>query len=375
MQHRILGKSGLKVSEIGLGTEYLINLPAGQAEAVVGQAIERGINYFDLFFANPAFRDTMGAAFAPYRQRAHLAAHVGAIDVDGQYDKTREVRPAREMFEDFLRRYHTEYVDVAYIHNVDDQATYDQVMQPDGILGLAQRLKAEGKARSIGFSGHTVATAQAAVETGDIDVLMFPLNLAGHAVPGRKELLLACQEHNVGVVAMKPFAGGKLLQLETTLELEKWHRGGDAETMQRKGAITPVQCLAYVFSLPAVSTIVPGCQTLDQLEGALAYLSATAEQRDFSSILAGFERYDDGECVYCNHCLPCPAGIDIGQTIRLLETAARPPAGQQRRAYATLPTPASACLECGDCTPRCPFGVNPQARIGEAALWFEGGKK
>jgi hypothetical protein len=372
MHYRMLGRAGFEVSEISLGTEYLINLPAGQAKDVVTRAIENGVNYFDLFFANPPFRDMMGDILAPYRQRVLLAAHLGAIDVDGQYDKTREVHLSNNMFDYFLQRYHTDYVDVAFIHNVDDHETYDKVMQPDGILGLAGRLKAAGIARSIGFSGHTVATSLAAVQSGEIDVLMFPLNLAGHAVPGRRELLQACYEQHIGLVAMKPFAGGKLLQEETTLELEKWHRGGEPDSLERKGGISPVQCLSYVLSLPGVSTIVPGCKTVSQLEESLAYCHATPEQRDFSAVLAGFERYDAGECVYCNHCLPCPSGIDIGQTIRLLETSSRPPASQQRRVYGALPALASTCIECAQCTPRCPFGVNPQARIGEAALWFEG---
>jgi uncharacterized protein len=371
MKYRSLGNTGIQVSEISLGTEYLINLPPGNAEAVLQKAIAGGVNYFDLFFANPAFRDTMGSALAPYRKQINLAAHLGVIDVNGQYDKTREVAPAEAMFEDFLRRYHTDYVDVAFVHNVDDQAAYDRTMQPDGLLGLAQKLKTEGKARVVAFSGHTVATSQAAAESGQIEAIMFPLNIAGHAVPGRQRFLQVCAERGVGVIAMKPFAGGKLLQPEMVLNLEKWHRGGDATKIERKSEITPIQCLHYVLSLPGISNIVPGCKTLKQLDEALVYYDATSTQQDYGAVLAGFDRPEENECVYCNHCLPCPSGIDIGHTIRILETSGRPPASQQRAMYAALPAPASTCIGCGECTPRCPFGVDAQARIAEAAIWFE----
>jgi predicted aldo/keto reductase-like oxidoreductase len=113
----------------------------------------------------------------------------------------------------------------------DQQKDYDEVMDPGGYFDLAQRLRQEGKARFLGFSGHTVATALRAVESGVIDVLMFPINIAGNMVPGKKELLQACVLHNVGGVAMKPYAGGKLLQKERTLNLARFKMGGDPQKL------------------------------------------------------------------------------------------------------------------------------------------------
>lgn len=245
-------------------------------------------------------------------------------------------------------------------------------MGPGGLLEVAQRLKREGKARAVGFSGHTVSTARQAVETGAVDVVMFPVNLAGHAVPGRRELLQLCADRGVGVVAMKPFAGGKLLQEEHTLALENWQVGGAPTQLERKVHITPVQCLAYVLSQPGLSTAVPGCRDLEQLAAAQAIWAATPEEKDFAPVLSDFARYVAGECVHCNHCLPCPSGLDVGQTIRLLETARGRPDGALLAAYAALPAPASDCIQCGECAERCPFRVDSVAKVEEAAALFTG---
>lgn len=368
MEYRTLGRTGERVSAIGLGTEYLIDLPPEHVARVIGAALDAGVNYYDLFFAQPHFRDAMGAAFAGRRQEAMLVAHLGAAVKDGQYQRTRNVRTSERYFHDFLERYHTDYVDVLMLHNIDGQRDYDKVMSPGGLLEMAQRFRQEGKARYIGFSGHTVETSLQAVQSGQIDVLMFPINLVGNAVPGKRDLFAACVREGVGLVAMKPYAGGRLLRPDTNVSAETFQVGGGRVSFERRLPVTAVQCLHYVLSQPGVSTIVPGCKDLEQLAAAQAYWSATEEERDFAAALADYQRYEAGQCVYCNHCLPCPAHIDIGQTIRLLDEALAGSTDSARAAYAELPGGRAAdCTRCGACEERCPFGVGTMALIAQAA--------
>ena len=371
MRTRLLGRTGLEVSAVSLGTEYLIDPPREHVVNVIHEAIEQGINYFDLFFAQPGFRDTMGVAFKGHRERVFLAAHLGAAHKDGQYKKTRTLKTSEHFFHDFLTRYETDYVDVLVLHNIDGQKDYDRLMKPNGLGDMALRFQQEGKARFIGFSGHTVSTALQAVESGKIDVLMYPINLAAHAVPGKQDLLKACASHNVGVVAMKPYAGGKLLNEERTVKMAHYHVGGDAYEVKKQKAITPVQCLAYTLSQVGVSTAIPGCADLEQLAAALAYLGVSEEARDFSMHLTDFEQYVEGECVYCNHCLPCPSTIDIGQVNRLLDMAQQELTPELRAAYDALSSKASDCTQCGVCEDRCPFGVGVMARMEQAVELFE----
>ncbi|NLT73883.1 MAG: hypothetical protein GXX94_06765 [Chloroflexi bacterium] len=370
MKTRILGRMGATVSSISLGTEYLIHKPQEHVDAVVHRAIERGINYFDVFFGQGFVRDIYGKAFAGYRDRVMLSAHLGAIEQDGESGRTRDPELAETYLEDYLRRFATDYVDVLFLHNIDAQDDYDTVMAPGGLADLAQRLRDQGKARAIGYSGHTVSTARQAVESGLIDVLMFPVNLGAHGVPGRRELYQSCAARNVGIVAMKPFAGGRLLQKETQVSLEFWQTGGGGSTLEKRDSITPVQCLHYVLSQVGLSTTVPGCADIDQLDAALAYYDATEEERDFSGLLTSFEQYQPGECVYCNHCLPCPQGINVGQVNRLLDMGRFQMTDELSAMYRGLAANASDCIQCGSCEANCPFGVAVIDRMVEADALF-----
>jgi len=107
------------------------------------------------------------------------------------------------------------------------------------------------------------------------------------------------------------------------------------------------------------------------LTAALAYWESTEEEKDFSAIVADFQQYATGECVYCNHCLPCPAVIDIGQTIRLLEMAQQHLTAELQTAYGALSAKASDCAQCGACTERCPFGVDVTLKMEQAVELFE----
>jgi predicted aldo/keto reductase-like oxidoreductase len=371
MLYRTLGQTSLQVSEVSLGTEYLIGKPHDHIVEVIHAALDAGINYFDLFCATPDFRDAMGAAFAGQRKNVTLAAHLGAaIKEDGQYLRTRSLKICEKFFEDFLIRLAIDYTDVLILHNCDRQNDFDVLFRKNGPLGLALKLKEEGKTRFIGFSGHTVSTALQAVESGLIDVLMFPVNMAGNAVPGKKDLLKTCQARGVGVVAMKPLGGGKLLQGPRTVRLAHYQMGGETQQIKKNVPITPVQCLHYTLSQVGVCAAIPGCANVEELRGVLAYEQAIEAEKDFSAIIADFEQYVPGECVYCNHCLPCPAQIDIGQTLRLFDMAQQDFTPAIRAAYDAMPTHASDCTTCGACEKRCPFGVSTVARIAEAAALF-----
>lgn len=376
MEYKKLGKTELDVSAISLGTEYLLDLPREAAVGVIHMAIERGINYFDLFYAQPDFRDTMGAAFKGYRDKVILAAHLGAAETDGQYEKTRDPKICEHFFHDFLKRYDTGHVDILLLHNIDTQEDYNDLMKPGSLLGMASRFQREGKARFIGFSGHNTVTSRHAVESGNIDVLLFPINLANHALPGRKELLDACITHQIGLVIMKPFAGGNLLSEERLIKVADMQMGrrelpGARMRFTKSRTITPVQCLSYVLAQDGVSTVVPGCASVEQLEASLACLDATEEEKNYTLLLPGFEVFETGQCVYCNHCLPCPSEIDVGLTTRLMKKAEQELTPELQNQYDEMPAKASDCIQCGDCMDRCPFAVDVISNMEQAVAVFE----
>ena len=377
MKYRKLGKTGLDVSIIGLGTEYLNRKSRKTVVSVVHEAVEKGVNYFDLVFAFPEYRDNFGASFKGYRDKIIITGHLGCAETDGQYRLSRDVKENEMLFLDLLSRLHTDYVDILMIQMVNTVESYDRVMRPRGLMELARRFQQEGKARFIGISGHKVPAVMRFIKDNHIDVLMFPINLAWDFMPGRKEVFQTCVSQNVGLVAMKPFAGGRLFQQENS------------------NSISPVKCINYVLTQPGVSTTVPGVKNAKQLRAALHFLEASDEERDFSSIITEFQEDLKGNCVYCNHCLPCPVGIDIGRIIQMVDKAMYNISNDLKGDYKTLrkkinfyypgrirtsrsqfkglSTKASECVECGVCMERCPFDVDVISKMKLAVKLFEMG--
>lgn len=355
MEYRELGRTGLDVGAIGLGTEYLHGQPRETVTAVVAEAAERGVNYIDIIFSFSEYLDNLGTALAGRRDQVILALHLGCAETDGQYRRSRDVGECTRNFEDMLRRLRTDHADVIVVQNCDEQDDYDAIMGGGGLLELAERLRQEGKSRFLGISGHSVPVPTQAVMSGRYDVLMVSIN-ARDGSQSQTRLCQMCAREQAGLVAMKPFAGGGMLSSQSSAT-----------------GPTPTQCLSYALSQPGVCTAAPGLKNVDELDAALHYFAASESERDYSALISDAGWNADGACTYCNHCTPCAQGIAIGQTMRLLDLSVHGVTADLRSQYLALPgAPASACIACGECRARCPFGVDTTERMKRAAATFEG---
>ena len=118
---------------------------------------------------------------------------------------------------------------------------------------------------------------------------MNQINIANNSMSGREDFLESCRKENVGLVAIKPFAGGKLLQRNRTVNIAKYQSGGISLKKKIPKSITPIKCLNYVLSQNGVSTTVPGVKNVQELEELLAYVNASEEEREFASIIKTFD--------------------------------------------------------------------------------------
>ncbi len=347
MNYREFKKSGIKVSEISLGAEHIEKAPYDKVKTIIDMAMDYGVNYTDLFMGSPDIRDHFGKALKGKRDKMMIAGHLGADTKEGQYHKIRDMKRIKELYWDLLRRLDTDYIDVVMLHNIDKMDDLDICLN-DGMLDFALELKKSGSARMIGLSTHVPKVASAAVKTGVVDTIMFSVNPIFDLMPEddgiyslfnnmesfdpiatqnnpRHKLYAECLKEDVGIIVMKAFAGGLLLGENSPIKMSL------------------NQCINYSLSQPSVVTASLGCREPEEFEESLKYYEATDEQKDFAQIYKKSLNWaDDTRCVYCNHCLPCPQGIDIAEAMRTLDAGGNPP---------------DNCISCGICEERCPFGI------------------
>ncbi len=365
MEYRQLphGSEREKFGVLGLGMGGIGKTPAAEIEAIIRKAMDHGINFFDLCTSGSTYAP-LARAIAGRRDQVFLQVHFGAVyDENNEYGWCRDFDTIKKTFLWELETLGTDYVDFGFLHCVDEIEDFEK-LQEIGVLDYLKELKAQGIVRHIGFSSHTPAVANRIIDTGLIDMMMFSINPAYDfekgdeygigSVKERQALFARCQKEGVGISVMKPFFAGQLLR---------------ADQSPFGVALSHDQCLQYAIDRPGVLVAVPGVQTMEHLDTLLHFLEATPEEKDYSIIGSFTADTITGTCVYCNHCQPCPAGIDIGLVNKYYDLAL---AGDDIAAnhYDKLSVTADACLQCGHCNSSCPFHVKQMERMTEIARKF-----
>ena len=365
MEYRKLphGNENEKFSVLGLGFGGIGNTHPEEIEAIVRKAVDNGINFFDLCTAGASYAP-IGRAINECRDKVFLQVHFGAVyDENGEYGWCRDFDTIKKTFLWELKELGTDYVDFGFLHCVDENEDFIK-LQEIGVLDYLKELKEKGIVHHIGFSSHTPSVADKILDTGLIDMMMFSINPAYDfekgdeygigSVKERFDLFRRCEKEGVGISVMKPFFAGQLLS---------------SEHSPFGTALTHTQCLQYAIDRPGVLTAVPGVQTMEHLDTLLEFLTASDKEKDYSVIASFTADTITGTCVYCNHCLPCPAGIDIGLVNKYYDLSLAGDLIAQNH-YTKLSVKADACLKCGHCESRCPFSVKQESRMTEIDKYF-----
>ena len=362
MEYRIHPKTGARISVIGIGTGPIHEATEREAAAALTYAYEQGVNYLDFATAGAGTFPYVGAVLGPVRKDLFYQVHFGANYESGEYGWTTDLDTIKRQVDWQLKELRTDYIDFGMIHCLDEARDWKQY-QKNGVLDYLLELKRAGVVRHIGLSSHTPELAQMVLDTGLAEQLMFSINPAYDYQQGeyaigsaseRMDLYRRCEAEGIGISVMKPFSAGQLL---------------DGRTSPFGRALTKVQCIQYALDKPGVLTVLPGIRGLQDMKEALAWLDASPEERDYS-VLGTFAPGDAaGACVYCNHCQPCPAGLNIGLINKYYDLAK---IGDAMAAdhYGKLEKHASDCVGCGHCDRRCPFHVAQSDRMRDIAAYF-----
>ena len=247
--YRILGRTGEKVSAIGLGGYHLgrPGLEADESIRIVRSALDEGINFLDNCwdYNGGESEIRMGKSLRDgYRQKAFLMTKI-----DG-----RDKATATSQINDSLKRLQTDRIDLLQFHEVIRESDPDRIFAAGGALEAVQQARKAGKVRYIGFTGHKSPEvhlkmlATASSHQFRFDAVQMPLNVMDHHFSSfETEVLPVLLKENIGVLGMKPMGDHFILQSKT---------------------VTAVECLHYPMNLPT-SVVITGCDSLPILEQAL----------------------------------------------------------------------------------------------------------
>ncbi|MBQ6851928.1 MAG: aldo/keto reductase [Oscillospiraceae bacterium] len=320
MEYRILGKTGLRISRIGLGGIPIQRIDAEGTKKLIRCLMEEGVNYIDTARGYTVSEEYLGYALEGVRNRFVLATKSMA--------RTKEA-----MAKDInisLEKLRTDYIDLYQIHN-PTMKELEQVLAPGGALEALLEAKAAGKIRHIGITLHSVLLFEKAVEYDWVETIMFPYNIV--ETQG-EELIAACAEKNIGFINMKPLAGGAL---------------DDASV-----------ALRFIAANPNITVVIPGMAEQSEIEQNVRAVCdcSPLTDRELEKIQQFRDVLGTQFCRRCNYCQPCSAGISIYSMFLMEGYYNRYDLKQWATArYMAMEKTASDCIDCGVCETRCPYNL------------------
>jgi uncharacterized protein len=351
---RTLGKTGLKVADIGFGAS---RLGAGQ-EDLVRLALDRGVNYFDTAegYRGGESETTLGKALRGSRDRVLIASKVSAQPTD-------TADALMKSLEGSLRRLQTDRIDVYFNHAVND---VERLKNPHWSEFTA-RARQQGKIRFTGMSGHAgnlIECVDHALDHDAVDVLLLAHNFGQDPAfyanltrsfdfvavhPDLPRVMKKAREKGVGVIAMKTLMGARL---------------NDMRPYEKGGATFAQAAFRWVLSGPDVDALIVSMTSRDQIEEYLGASGATrVAARDLDLLACYVALNGASSCRFgCGDCAgSCPVGVPISEVLRTRMYALdyRDPR-LARDDYAELAVDASACVGCAHraCTGSCPHGLD-----------------
>ena len=236
IKHRRLGKTGLSVTELGLGAMDTPQVPEG--EETLNMALDLDINLVDTAREYEGSEYLIGQVVrARESNRFHIATKTMRRDINGsQHDVDRS-----------LRLLGVDHIDLYQLHDVSTPESWSAVMREDGALMGLKIARERGLIGHIGISSHSLDILEKAITSGEFETVMLEYSAF---FPQTEGLISLARERDVGVIVMRPLGGsGRTSSIRTQMQSE------DQEVF-----LTPTMLLRYVLSNPDISVAIPGAR-------------------------------------------------------------------------------------------------------------------
>lgn len=322
MEKRILGKTNFELGVVGFGGIPAQRLDKDQVLELLKEAYDQGMNFIDTARGYMASEELLGYALEKLgREKFYLATK----------SMSRTYQGIIEEFNLSLSLLRTDYIDLYQFHNVKTFDEYNEIMSENGAYKAVKELKEQGKIKEIGITGHSKEVLDMAIETDFFTTIQYPYN----AVENQgEELFKKAKEKNIGVIVMKPLAGGAI----------------------SKGEIA----IRYILDNPNISVVIPGMDSISQIkQNARAGIDRRKMTKEEEEKLAKEAGTLGAEfCRRCGYCLPCPQGIDIPTNFLMEGYYTRYDLKEwAQKRYDSMSPRADSCIECGICQTKCPYDL------------------
>lgn len=288
---------------------------------MVRKAVKNGINFIDTARAYTDSEEKIGEALKEIDKRVYLATKTKAY----------EREEAGKDVDRSLRNLGVDKVDVYQLHNISDDETLEKVMREDGALAGLRDAQKEGKIDHIGITGHRDETLLKALKTDEFDTVLFCYNFIENEC--EQGLIDYAKEHDIGMVAMKPLAGGRL---------------NDAQV-----------AIKYVLNQEGVIPV-PGMETEGEVEENISIAKSSWELSSKEEEVMENLKEELGEvfCRRCGYCQPCPQDVPIPKVLRAESFINRMKSETIRDGWVSEAfDKAEDCVECEQCVEKCPYSL------------------
>lgn len=314
-----LGRTGLKINPLGFGGIPIQRISPEEAAELLKYSIEKGINFIDTARGYTDSEEKIGQVLPEYRNEVIIATKAMSKDYTGM---------AKEI-ELSLTNLRVDSIDLYQCHNVRSIESLEQILSEDGAYQALLKAKEQEKIKHIGVTSHKPSVLIEAVKRDKFDTVQVPFNIIEREA--LEELIPLCQEKNIGVIVMKPVAGGAL----------KDH--------------VPAS-LKYILNHP-VTVAIPGMDNKAQVDENLsAVCNPVLTQPEANALQVEADTLGSQFCRRCDYCAPCPQGIDISTHFIINAYFSRYNMSDwATERYQGMKVNASACVACGQCESKCPY--------------------
>jgi len=340
MRYKILGKTGLKVSELAFGAIQITRIDHKEAIDLIRFAYNSGINLIDTANSYVNSEEILGEALKGIRKKIYL------ISKSDKRDKKNFLLDLNTS----LKRLKTDYIDIYLFHGISKNNELDQ-LEESGVIEALLNERDKGKVRFIGFSCHNPAIIERFFKVKDFSVLMIPLNFITTEYVDNN-LLLQFNKNKTGLLAMKPFGGGRLSEIEI--------------------------CFKFLRQYPQVIPVA-GMQSINELKQNLLFIQNDDRltEEDYKKIKKLSDELGTKFCRGCGYCMPCKEkGIDIPD-INFISVYYKqfPEDVFWNMGLDKKVNIARECIGCGKCSKKCPFNLDIPEIIKENIAFFDNLRK